>query len=124
MKHLDSLRPEWDALVEDYEQKIADPHFLDALPLFMQAEAAQLDRWFTKLAVYFVYRYFIDTCIDVDIEIELCLVHRSLMMILFMLYSRWTGQQQLDVADIIDVAHLFSKEVEHDEGNVELLKTR
>ena len=45
------------------------------------------------------------------------------MMILFMLYSRWTGQQQLDVSDIIDVAHLFSKEVEHDEGNVELLKT-
>ena len=89
----------------------------------MQEEAAQLDRWFTKLAVYFTYRYFIDTCIDGDIEIELCLVHRSLMMILLMLYSCWTEQQQIDVSDIIDVAHLFSKEVEHDEGNVHLLKS-
>lgn len=123
MKQFDSLRPEWDVLVESYEKYCRYHYFHDEFPQFMQEEAAQLDRWFTKLAVYFVYRYFIDTCIDGDIEIELRLVHRSLMMILLMLYSRWTEQQQLDVSDIIDVAHLFSKEVEHDEGNVNLLKS-
>ena len=123
MKRFDSLRPEWDVLVESYEKYCGYHYFRDDFPQFMQEEAAQLDPWFKKLAVYFVYRYFIDTCIDGDIEIELRLVHRSLMMILLMLYTRWTEQQQLDVDDIIDVAHLFSKEVEHDEGNVNLLKT-
>ena len=124
MKHFDSLRSEWDLLLEKYEEQCEDPHFLDALPAFMTNYAAQLDAWFSKLGVYFIYRYFIDTCLDGDIEIELCLVHRSLMMILFMLYSRWTEQQALDVSDIIDVAHLFSKEVEHDEGNIDIIKSK
>ena len=122
MKHLDSLRPEWDALVLRYARACEDPHFMDALPQCMDAEGAKLDAWFTKLSVYFIYRYFIDTCLDGDIEIELCLVHRSLMMLLFMLYERWTVQKALEVEDVIDLSHLFSKEVEHDEGNVQILK--
>ena len=122
MKHLDSLRSEWDTLVKRYEQACEDPHFMDALPQWIKAEGTKLDAWFTKLAVYFIYRYFIDTCLDGDIEIELCLVHRSLMILLFMLYERWTRQGALAVEDVIDLSHLFSKEVEHDEGNVRLLK--
>lgn len=123
MQHFDSLRSEWDTLVEAYAHAVQDPQLMNALSAFLHQEGDRLDAWFTKLAVYFIYRYFIDTCLDGDIEIELCLVHRSLMMLLFMFYVRWTEQGKLEVDDIIDLAHLFSKEVEHDEGNVRLLKS-
>ena len=59
---------------------------------------------------------------DGDIENELCFVHRSLRLIFFMLFAEWVSKGNIDVSDMIYVAHLYSKEVEHDDGNVDRIK--
>ena len=59
---------------------------------------------------------------DGDIEYELCFIHRSLKLIFFMLFAEWVNKGNIDVSDMIYVAHLYSKEVEHDDGNVDRIK--
>lgn len=122
MKQFDSIRPEWDQLLQSCGNACSAPDFRTRFSAFSLKMEEQLDLWFTRLAVYFIYRYFIDTCIDGDIEIELCLVHRALRMLRLLLYTRWTENASLILDDVIYIAHLFSKETEHDEDNVALLK--
>ncbi len=117
MQQFDSLRPEWDRVLQACDLDHAD----ERIAVFLSEHRRKLDPWFTRLAVYFIYRYFIDTCLDGDIEIELRLVHRSLRMLQLLLYVRCI-EKAPELEDIIYTAHLFSKEAEHDEDNVGLLK--
>ena len=39
-----------------------------------------------------------------------------------MLFAEWVNKGNIDVSDMIYVAHLYSKEVEHDDGNVDRIK--
>ncbi len=122
LESMDSINDEWSQKLSYYKKVAYDDNLLGRLDSFSRENEDSLDIWMSKTAVYFIFRYFIDTCIDGDIENELCLLHRSLKLIFFMLFAEWLNKESIQVSDIIYVSHLFSKEVEHDDSNVSKLK--
>jgi lysine-N-methylase len=103
--------------------KCAETDFNEQLKLFKNTLGSQGEHWFRRLSVYFVYRYFIDASMDGDLMRSLRILIRSLRIILRMAVLRFKEQggsfTQMDMAD---VCHLYSKEVEHSDDNVEIMK--
>ena len=105
----------------------ADIHTLQAKETaFWQQYALSLERWFTKFAVYLTWRYTIDAWFDEDADDDIRvrrLISRSLRLLWLMCVQRWNENYGVfTVEDMIDLAHLFSKQVEHSDENVEMLK--
>lgn len=67
-----------------------------------------------KLLIYFVFRYTIETYYDKSLAMEARLIIRCVRYIWLMCIS---GEY-----DIVDLCHIFSRQVEHSEENVEYLK--
>lgn len=122
LESMDSINDEWSEKLRFYRQLADSEEDLCKEQSFLSENRTSLDAWMSKTAVYFVFRYLIDTLIDGDIEFELCLIHRSLRLIYFMLFAEWLRKESIDISDMIYVAHLYSKQVEHDDGNVEKVK--
>ena len=88
------------------------------------ANRGRLEFWFEKLSVYFVYRYHLDDYYDEDPTYSRRLTIRSLQLLWLLLILRWLdkGREALTTEDMIDLAHVYSRQVEHCEENVEYLK--
>lgn len=86
------------------------------------------DEYFIKLACYLVYRYSIDSYLDGDDHVNARsrrLIGRSLRMLELLCAVRLTvNGGTFTTADIIDIAHRYSKEIEHSDDNVERLKVQ
>lgn len=80
------------------------------------------DDAFRKLSVYFLFRYFIDAFYDNSIADILRLLIRALYSMELMGAVRLMEKGSFCIGDMIDIAHLFSKEVEHSEENINLFK--
>lgn len=84
------------------------------------------DEYLTKLAIYLIYRYSIDSYLegeDCVAERSRRLIARSLrIMELMCVVRRESNGGTFTVEDIIDIAHRFSKEVEHSDDNIERIK--
>ena len=119
---MDSINCEWTEKLNLYKKLSGSLDKLSEIDTFISENRENLELWMSKTAIYFIFRYFIDTCLDGDIEIELCLLHRSLKLIFFMLFAEWIHKGSVHVSDMIYVSHLFSKEVEHDDSNVAKIK--
>jgi lysine-N-methylase len=83
----------------------------------------EMNNWFRKLAVYFIFRYTLDVYKDRDIDYEFRFINRSLRFLELMCKTRMEEENRsLSVEDIIDIAHIYSRQVEHSEEIVEALK--
>ncbi|OON85448.1 hypothetical protein BXO88_12385 [Oribacterium sp. C9] len=122
LESMDSISDEWSEKLGFYKKIAGSQTELAKLEAFTSENKEALDLWMSKTAVYFIFRYLIDTCIDGDIETELCLIHRSLKLIFFMLFAEWISKGSVNVSDMIYVSHLYSKQVEHDDSNVAKIK--
>ena len=98
---------------------------------FDSLHGEKYDAWFTKLSVYLTWRYMIDLWFDSDKEQIRRMISRSLRLIKLMCVSRFAGYEPetdripaapLETADIIDLAHYYSKQVEHSDENVSFMK--
>ena len=85
--------------------------------------AADCERWFTRLAVYFLFRYAIDAFADGGMKPEILLLRRSLRMIRLMCAARALRQRTFSLDDMIDIAHIYSRQTEHSLENVKLVKS-
>lgn len=83
----------------------------------------EYDEWFSKLACYFSFRYFIDALIDGDLRRQLRLLFRSLRILRALSAVRFQEKKNFTAEDMIDIAHLFCREMEHSDENVEALKS-
>nr|WP_027871439.1 flagellin lysine-N-methylase [[Eubacterium] cellulosolvens] len=85
----------------------------------------QWNRWFTRLSVYFLFRYTIDAYYDGTVVNAVRMMCRSLRFIERMAETRERQKgTPLTVEDMVDLAHIYSRQVEHSEENVDALKTR
>ena len=100
----------------------------DNFPARLRAEFERLHEdclpgWFTKLCVYFVFRYTLDTYSDGDAAGVFRYIDRSLRFLWMMCLAEWNAAgRKLSIEDMIDLAHLYSRQVEHSEENVAILK--
>ena len=85
--------------------------------------AEQWDRWFTRLSVYFLFRYTIDAYYDGTAVKAVRMMYRSLRFIERMAETRERKKRApLTVEDMVDLVHIYSRQVEHSEENVDALK--
>ena len=91
---------------------------------FLAGNREEAEEWFTKLAAYFIFRYTLDAFGTGDLEEEWRFIRRSIRFLLWMCALRMdeNGGNALSREDMIDIAHLYSRQVEHSLENVDALR--
>lgn len=78
---------------------------------------------FEHLMVYFVFRYYMKAVYDQDLYSKVKLAVVSLLVIQEMDVARWIDKgRNFVLTDQIDIMHLYSKEIEHSDYNLEKLE--
>ncbi len=133
---LDPLNPAWESMMQRLkklcETQTERGRTVEALRQFR--EHPEYPVWFSRLGSYFWFRYLLDGVLQNDMERGYRMLVRSLETIEFMCVSRireknegvWpkTLSDVFNLEEMMDVAHIFSKEVEHDAENLEILQWR
>lgn len=77
---------------------------------------------FENLMIYFMFRYYMKAVYDQDLYSKVKLAVASFLMIQEMDVTTWIDKEgKFDVTDQIDIMHLYSKEIEHSDYNLEKL---
>lgn len=76
---------------------------------------------YEQIMVYFIYRYFMKAVYDYDLISKVKFGVVSTLVIRCVDYSQWLAEQELPLADFIWLAHLYSKEIEHSDDNMDAL---
>ena len=77
---------------------------------------------FENILVYFVFRYFMKAVFDYDVLAKIKTALVSYIMIKELLIVRWIEEGgKLTENDLVEIAHTYSKDVEHLEENIETL---
>lgn len=76
---------------------------------------------FEHILVYFIFRYFMKAVFDYDVSAKMKTAIVSYLMIKELCVVRFTEEGELTDADIVDISHMYSKDIEHLEENIEAL---
>lgn len=76
---------------------------------------------FENLLVYFVFRYFMKAVFDYNVSAKVKTAVVSYLMIEELFLFRWMERGKLTDEDEVDITHMYSKDVEHLEENIEKL---
>ena len=76
---------------------------------------------FEHLIVYFIFRYFMEAAIDYDLYAKIKLAAVSFIIIKELDIARYINNGEFTTEDNIDIMHLYSKEIEHSDDNMEAL---
>lgn len=74
---------------------------------------------YEQLMVYFIYRYFMKAVYDLDLIAKVKLGVISIIVIRSVEKSQWRKKKALSLEEFIETAHLYSKEIEHSDENME-----
>lgn len=74
---------------------------------------------YEQLLVYFIYRYFMKAVYDLDLIAKVKLGVVSMIVIRSVEKAAWLKEKELSLEELIDIAHLYSKEVEHSDENMD-----
>lgn len=77
---------------------------------------------YEQIMIYFVYRYFMKTVYDYDLITKIKFAVASTLVIRCVDYSSWCVKRELPLPDFIWLVHLYSKEIEHSDENMDALK--
>ena len=76
---------------------------------------------FENILVYFVFRYFMKAVFDYDILAKITTALVSYMIIRELAVVRYIENNEFTDEDMVDIAHTYSKDIEHLEENIEAL---
>ena len=76
---------------------------------------------FEHILVYFIFRYFMKAVFDYDVSAKVKTAMVSYLMIRELALVRFTEEGDFTEEDMIDIAHTYSKDIEHLEENIETL---
>lgn len=76
---------------------------------------------FENILVYFVFRYFMKAVFDYDALAKIKTAIISYMMIRELAVVRYIENNEFTDEDMVDIAHTYSKDIEHLEENIEVL---
>ena len=76
---------------------------------------------FENILVYFVFRYFMKAVFDYDVLAKIKTALVSYMVIRELAVVRYIENNEFTDEDIVDIAHTYSKDIEHLEENIEAL---
>ena len=76
---------------------------------------------FEHILVYFIFRYFMKAVFDYDVSAKVKTAIVSYLMIKELAIVRFTEEGDFTEEDMVDIAHMYSKDIEHLEENIESL---
>ena len=77
---------------------------------------------FEQILIYFIYRYFMKAVFDYDVIGKIKFAIVSYIMIKELACIRFLENKEFTEEDMVDIAHTYSKDIEHLEENVEVLQ--
>ncbi|MDO4535209.1 MAG: flagellin lysine-N-methylase [Clostridium perfringens] len=77
---------------------------------------------FKNILVYFIFRYLMKAIFDYDISAKIKLAIISTLMIKELSIVRWMEKGNFTEEDLVDIAHTYSKDIEHSDENIETLQ--
>lgn len=77
---------------------------------------------FKNIFVYFIFRYFMKAIFDYDISAKIKIALISTIMIKELAVVRWMENGEFTKEDMVDISHMYSKDIEHLEENIEALQ--
>jgi len=117
------LNGSWSSILDNMQRD--QEHMAEHMQAFRQAMGKKAEEWLEKLAVYLVFRYWIDQWYDEDPDGSGRMAARSLRLLQMMCAQRFIQQGgSFTEQDMIDIAHIFSRQVEHSDMNVEAMKCK
>lgn len=76
---------------------------------------------FENLLVYFIFRYFMKAVFDYDVTAKVNTAVVSYLMIKELFVFKWTQKGEVTEEDAVEIMHMYSKDIEHLEENIETL---
>lgn len=76
---------------------------------------------FEQILAYFIFRYFMKAVFDYDVSAKVKTAIVSYLMIKELCVVRFTEEGEVTDDDIVDISHMYSKDIEHLEENIEAL---
>jgi len=125
LKQLEVLKSDWPEYLKKaewnlygvgwatYEEKRKQFH--------REIELDNQDSWsacMEQLIVYFIYVYFCGAVYDGEVLSKVQLAIVSTMIIRELIFAVWLQEGEISFEDIVDVAHKYSREVEHSDINL------
>lgn len=77
---------------------------------------------FEQILIYFVFRYFMKAVFDYDALAKIKIALVSYIMIRELCIVRYLENKEFTDGDMVDIAHTYSKDIEHLEENIEKLE--
>jgi lysine-N-methylase len=115
------IKREWPEMIDRLYENMYYGDFAGILKEFTK-EYADKEYELENIITYFVYRYFLKAVFDRDVLTKVKMGIISTLVIYQCLASEWYRKgKTLDYDDRVNVAHLYSREVEHSEENFESL---
>lgn len=122
---METLDHEWEEVKGELGKTFSadeEDSYRNLLQQYLESPSYQ-ERDYEQLLVYFFFRYFMNSVYDYEVLSYAKLAVVFTLVIRDMDVVRWKKNQgKYDLADRIDVVRIFSKEVEHSQENVELIR--
>lgn len=116
---METLDAEWDKAKREIRDTLTEDSYTEKLQDFMKSED-MLEKDYEHLMTYFTFRYMLNSVYDSNVISYARLAVLFTLMIRDMDLVRYhLNGKHYALSDRIDVARIFSKEVEHSEDNVE-----
>lgn len=118
-ENMETLDAEWDNAKKEIRNTLTEDSYSEKLQEFMKSKD-MLEKDYEHLMTYFTFRYMLNSVYDSNIISYARLAVLFTLMIRDMDVVRYhLNGNHYTLSDRIDVARIFSKEVEHSEDNVE-----
>lgn len=118
-ENMETLDAEWDNAKKEIRDTLTEVSYSEKLQDFMESKD-MLEKDYEHLMTYFTFRYMLNSVYDSNVISYARLAVLFTLMIRDMDVVRYhLNGKNYTLSDRIDVARIFSKEVEHSEDNVE-----
>ncbi len=115
------IKREWPGLCEMAEKELYRGSYADIAAAFWDS-FRENEYEYENILTYFTFRYFMKGVFDSDVLSKVKMGVVSVIMIMQCDMARWSaGGGRLTPEERVDIAHLYSREVEHSEENFEAL---
>jgi len=119
LKELEVIDESWEQVLKKADNYMDDK---SRIKEFTNSVINEFNEQYYKILIYFIFRYMIRAYDDSNILSKTRFAIFSLMAIMALDYARWKeNDESYLMDDRIDVAHIYSKEIEHSAENVDYI---
>ena len=114
------IKREWPLLADKAEKLLYNENYITIKHNFHEHSKPYMYEY-ENILTYFVFRYFMKGVFDRDLLTGVKMAVISTLMIIQCDMAEWAEKGSLSFDDRVEIAHLYSREVEHSEENFDNL---